>query len=73
MPLLLLGVGIGSSGVHADAYGRVLADSGAVIPGLYAVGSCAAATTFGSGYTSGMALSRGPTLAYSVGAGLDAA
>ena len=39
---------------------------GAVISGLYAVGSCAATTTFGSGYNSGMALSRGLTLAYLV-------
>ena len=65
MRLLLLGTGIGCSGVRADAHGRVLDDAGAVIRGLYAIGSCAANTTFGSGYNSGMALSRGLTLAYS--------
>jgi 3-oxosteroid 1-dehydrogenase len=64
--LVLLGTGIGSSGVRADAYGHVLDEAGRILPGLYAIGSCAAATTFGSGYNSGMALSRGLTLAYSV-------
>jgi 3-oxosteroid 1-dehydrogenase len=64
--LVLLGTGIGSSGVRADAYGHVLDEVGRILPGLYAIGSCAAATTFGSGYNSGMALSRGLTLAYSV-------
>ena len=68
--LLLVGTGIGCSGVHADADGHVLDESGAVIPRLYAVGSCAATTTFGSGYNSGMALSRGLTLAYLVAAEL---
>ena len=64
--LLLVGTGIGSSGVHIDADGHVLDPTGAAIPGLYAVGSCAATTTFGTGYNSGMALSRGLTLAYLV-------
>jgi 3-oxosteroid 1-dehydrogenase len=64
--LVLLGTGIGSSGVRADAYGHVLDEAGRFLQGLYAIGSCAAATTFGSGYNSGMALSRGLTLAYSV-------
>lgn len=68
MRLILVGTAIGSSGVHADAHGRVLTDSGAPIPGLYAIGSCAAGTTFGSGYNSGMALSRGLTLAHTVAA-----
>lgn len=70
--LVLLGTGIGSSGVRADARGRVLDEAGRVVPGLYAIGSCAAATTFGSGYNSGMALSRGLTLAYSVAGELGA-
>jgi 3-oxosteroid 1-dehydrogenase len=64
--LLLLGTGIGSSGVQIDGGGHVLDHGGAPIPGLHAVGSCAATTTFGSGYNSGMALSRGLTLAYLV-------
>jgi 3-oxosteroid 1-dehydrogenase len=64
--LVLLGTAIGSSGVRIDADGHVFAESGTIIPGLYAVGSCAATTTFGSGYNSGMALSRGLTLAYLV-------
>jgi 3-oxosteroid 1-dehydrogenase len=66
LPLILVGTGIGSSGVLTDGYGRVLDDARAAISGLYAVGSCAAATTFGSGYNSGMALGRGLTLAYLV-------
>ena len=66
MRLLFLGTAIGSSGVLADGDGRVLGDTGDVIPGLYAIGSCAATTTFGSGYNSGMALSRGLTSAYLV-------
>jgi 3-oxosteroid 1-dehydrogenase len=70
--LVLLGVGIGSSGVRADAHGRVLDEAGDPVAGLYAIGSCAAGTTFGSGYNSGMALSRGLTLAYSVAEELGA-
>ena len=66
MRLLFLGTAIGSSGVLADGDGRVLGETGDVIPGLYAIGSCAATTTFGSGYNSGMALSRGLTSAYLV-------
>ena len=64
--LVLVGTGIGSSGVHVDPDGSVLDESGEVIPGLYAVGSCAALTTSGSGYNSGFALGRGLTLAYLV-------
>ena len=36
------------------------------------MGSCATTTTFGSGYNSGMALSRGLTLAYLVSEELTA-
>ncbi len=64
--LMFLGTAIGSSGVRIDGDGHVLDNAGSLIPGLYAVGSCAATTTFGSGYNSGMALSRGLTLAYLV-------
>lgn len=64
--LCLLGVGIGASGIHANAEGEVLDAQGAVVPGLHAVGSCVAATTFGGGYNSGFALSRGLTLAHLV-------
>jgi 3-oxosteroid 1-dehydrogenase len=64
--LIFLGTAIGSSGVRIDGDGHVLDNAGSPIPGLYAVGSCAATTTFGSGYNSGMALSRGLTLAYLV-------
>ena len=73
MRLLFLGTAIGSSGVLADADGRVLADTGHAIPGLYAIGSCAATTTFGSGYNSGMALSRGLTSVFLVSQQLGAA
>lgn len=64
--LKFVGTGIGSSGVHIDGEGHVLATEGAMIEGLYAVGSCAALTTTGSGYNSGFALGRGVTLAYLV-------
>jgi 3-oxosteroid 1-dehydrogenase len=66
MRLKFVGTGIGSSGVHIDADGRVLDTRGERIPGLYAVGSVAALTTTGSGYNSGFALGRGLTLAYLV-------
>jgi 3-oxosteroid 1-dehydrogenase len=64
--LLFVGTGIGSSGVRIDSDGRVLTDEGAKVPGLYAVGSCAALTTTGTGYNSGFALGRALTLAYLV-------
>jgi 3-oxosteroid 1-dehydrogenase len=64
--LKFVGTGIGSSGLHADADAHVLDENGAIIPGLYAVGSVAALTTMGSGYNSGFALGRGLTLAYLV-------
>jgi 3-oxosteroid 1-dehydrogenase len=52
--------------VRIDGDGHVLTDGGLAVPGPYAVGPCAAATTFGSGYNSGFALGRGLTLAYLV-------
>lgn len=64
--LKFVGTGIGSSGVHIDGDGRVLDERGDTIPNLYAVGSCAALTTTGTGYNSGFALGRGITLAYLV-------
>lgn len=64
--LKIVGTGIGSSGIHIDSDGHVLDEQSARIPGLYAVGSCAALTTTGSGYNSGFALGRGLTLAYLV-------
>jgi len=68
--LRLVSTAIGCSGVHVDPDGRVYAQAGGVVPGLYAVGSCAATTTSGSGYNSGFALSRCLTLAYLVAAQL---
>lgn len=64
--LRFVGTGIGSSGIHIDSEGHVLSESGSVVPGLHAVGSCAALTTTGTGYNSGFALGRGITLAYLV-------
>jgi 3-oxosteroid 1-dehydrogenase len=64
--LRFVGTGIGTSGVHIDRDGHVLDGQGAAIPGLYAVGSAAAHTTFGTGYNSGFALGRAITLAYLV-------
>ncbi len=66
MRLCFVGTAIGLSGVHIDADAHVLDERGAAIPGLHAVGSCAAYTTTGSGYNSGFALSRGLTHAYLV-------
>ena len=71
--LKFVGTGIGSSGLHADARGHVLNESGSIIPGLYAIGSVAALTTMGSGYNSGFALGRGLTLAYLVASELTPA
>jgi 3-oxosteroid 1-dehydrogenase len=73
MRLKLVSTGIGSSGVRVDATARVLDASRAAIPGLFAVGSCAALTTSGSGYNSGFALSRALTHAYIVGGLLETA
>lgn len=70
--LRFVGTGIGTSGVRADPDGRVLSTAGDVVAGLYAVGSCVAHTTFGTGYNSGFALGRGLTLAYLVSAELTA-
>jgi 3-oxosteroid 1-dehydrogenase len=64
--LKIVGTGIGSSGVHVNGDGHVLDEAGTAIPGLYAVGSCAALTSSGTGYNSGFALGRGLTLAYLV-------
>ncbi|HEU5265433.1 MAG TPA: FAD-dependent oxidoreductase [Jatrophihabitans sp.] len=70
MQMIFVGTGIGCSGVRIDGEGRVLDTAGAPVPGLYAAGSCAATTTFGSGYNSGMALGRGLTLAYLIASAL---
>lgn len=64
--LRFVGTAIGTSGVRIDGDGHVLDDEGRRVPGLYAVGSCAALTTVGTGYNSGIALGRGLTLAYLV-------
>lgn len=66
MRLKFVGTGIGSSGVHIDSDGHVLDAEGSTVSGLFAVGSCAALTTVGTGYNSGFALGRGITLAYLV-------
>jgi len=64
--LRFVGTAIGTSGVRIDGDGHVLDDDGRPVRGLYAVGSCAALTTVGTGYNSGIALGRGLTLAYLV-------
>ena len=70
--LLLVGTGIGSSGIRIDGDGHVLDADGERVDGLYAVGSCAALTSSGIGYNSGFPLSRAITLAYLVSAELGA-
>jgi 3-oxosteroid 1-dehydrogenase len=64
--LRFVGTAIGTSGVRIDGDGHVLDEQGGRVEGLYAVGSCAALTTVGTGYNSGIALGRGLTLAYLV-------
>lgn len=66
MRLKIVGTGIGSTGVRIDGDGRVVDEANQPIDGLYAVGSCAALLSSGSGYNSGFALGRGLTLAYLV-------
>lgn len=61
MRLRLVTTGIGLSGVHVDADARALTDGGAPIPGLYAIGGCAAFSSSGTGYNSGFSLSRAMT------------
>lgn len=62
--LVLTGNAIGLSGIDVDADARVLDESGTVVPGLYAAGSCAAFKTSGLGFNSGFPLSRAITHAY---------
>ena len=59
MRLHIVGTGIGSSGVRIDGEGHVLNAERQPIPGLWAIGSCAALTHSGTGYNSGFALGRG--------------
>ncbi len=66
MRLRLLGTGIGSTGIRTDAEGRVLDAGRQPLPGLHAIGACAAMLTTGTGYNSGFALCRGLTLALTV-------
>jgi len=70
-PYRLIGSGICLSGVEVDAEARVLDRNGGIIEGLSAIGSCAAFTTSGTGYTSGFALSRAITHAYLVARRLE--
>jgi 3-oxosteroid 1-dehydrogenase len=72
MRLRLLGTGIGSTGIRTDGEGRVLDAQGRPVPGLTAIGACAAMLSSGTGYNSGFALGRGLTLAYLVAERLHA-
>jgi 3-oxosteroid 1-dehydrogenase len=66
IPLVLGGTGVGMTGVKVDSEGRAVGEDGGIVPGLFAVGSAAAFTSSGSGYNSGMALSRAVTFGYIV-------
>ena len=66
MRLLFLGTAIGSSGVLADGDGRVLGETGDVIPGLYATARAPPRRRSAVDTTSGIALSRSLTSAYLV-------
>jgi 3-oxosteroid 1-dehydrogenase len=67
MHLRLLGTGISASGLTTDACARVLSEDGTAVPGLYAVGACAAPVATGSGYNSGYSLSRAMTFGHVAG------
>lgn len=69
--LVLTGNAIGLSGIDIDPQARALDANGAAIPGLFAIGSCAAFKTSGLGFNSGFPLSRGLTHAYLVAGVLD--
>lgn len=58
MRMRLLNTGIAAAGVRTGDFGRVLDDTGATVPGLYAVGECSARAAAGVGYNSGYSLSR---------------
>ncbi|MHB1137885.1 MAG: FAD-dependent oxidoreductase [Microthrixaceae bacterium] len=64
MRLRLLNTGIASGGLRTTDHGKVLAEDGDVIPGLYAVGECAVRSTGGGGYNSGYSLSRAMTFGW---------
>ena len=64
MAMRLVGTAVGAAGVHASTDGQVLRPDSTRIEGLYAVGAAAAFTTSGTGYNSGMALSRAITFGY---------
>jgi 3-oxosteroid 1-dehydrogenase len=64
MRLRLLNTGIASGGLRTTDHGRVLAEDGTVIDGLYAVGECAVRSTGGGGYNSGYSLSRAMTFGW---------
>jgi 3-oxosteroid 1-dehydrogenase len=64
MRLRLLNTGIASGGLRTTDHGRVLAEDGSVIAGLYAVGECAVRSTGGGGYNSGYSLSRAMTFGW---------
>ena len=61
MRLKIVNTGIASAGIMTTDHGRVAAEDGTAIPGLYAVGECALRTTAGVGYNSGFSLSRAMT------------
>lgn len=71
MRIHLLSTGIAAVGVCAGSHGRVLDASAERIPGLWAVGECAARAAAGVGYNSGYSLSR--ALAYGYLAAHDVA
>ncbi|HEY1968566.1 MAG TPA: FAD-dependent oxidoreductase [Pseudonocardia sp.] len=73
MPIRFMMVSVQMTGITIDASGRVLNDAADVVPGLYAVGSCAAFGTSGVGLNSGYALSRAMTLGYLAAADIASA
>jgi 3-oxosteroid 1-dehydrogenase len=64
LKLLMLTTAIAPAGIRTTLSGQVVTDAGRTIPGLYAIGSAAAANSSGTGYNSGFSLSRAVTFGY---------
>ena len=64
LELVLVGTGIGMAGAVTGACGRVVAQDGGTVEGLYAIGPAAAPVHAGSSYNSGYTLSRSMTYGY---------
>ncbi|MET8352501.1 FAD-dependent oxidoreductase [Micromonospora sp. NPDC005206] len=71
LPLRLLGIGVCTFGLQADADARVLRRDGTPVPGLFATGNAVATTEF-RGYVTGYANTRNIVMAYRAGCAVSA-